>query len=367
MSTTAIRPIETMYRGYRFRSRLEARWAVFFDAAGIEWQYEVQGYTVGGVNYLPDLWLPRLKTFVEIKPTEEAYLKNKSVMFGLVQATGHRGVFAIGSPNMIEPPKLLQCFITSNGRELCPRIIWKQCLLCNRLIFGLGDCDCLSIYKPVGGFYNFPTPRLYHALGEAQRARFEHSEDGKPRPYTLNITTRLNVYVAGAVLETERCTITVNENGGVGKNEEQESENVRVLPWRHEIFQADQSITLHAGEALFGRFRYAGPSITETHGQSEHGLADNCLAEVKTADALFAWIDRQDTIGTMVEIGAARALGKPIFVAFANEELCQHFYFAKQLATVAVIAPSARIAWKCFTHWHDLISAPTPRPNGGKS
>ena len=32
-----IKPIETVYNGYRFRSRLEARWAVFFDEAGIEY------------------------------------------------------------------------------------------------------------------------------------------------------------------------------------------------------------------------------------------------------------------------------------------------------------------------------------------
>ena len=35
-----IRAIETSYDGYRFRSRLEARWAVFFNEAGIEYQYE---------------------------------------------------------------------------------------------------------------------------------------------------------------------------------------------------------------------------------------------------------------------------------------------------------------------------------------
>lgn len=35
-----IKPIETIYNGYRFRSRLEARWAVFFDALGVEYQYE---------------------------------------------------------------------------------------------------------------------------------------------------------------------------------------------------------------------------------------------------------------------------------------------------------------------------------------
>ena len=31
-----IKAIETIYNGYKFRSRLEARWAVFFDEAGIE-------------------------------------------------------------------------------------------------------------------------------------------------------------------------------------------------------------------------------------------------------------------------------------------------------------------------------------------
>ena len=35
-----VKPIETVYKGYRFRSRLEARWAVFFDALDIEWYYE---------------------------------------------------------------------------------------------------------------------------------------------------------------------------------------------------------------------------------------------------------------------------------------------------------------------------------------
>ena len=29
--------METRYKGCRFRSRLEARWAVFFDALGVRW------------------------------------------------------------------------------------------------------------------------------------------------------------------------------------------------------------------------------------------------------------------------------------------------------------------------------------------
>ena len=39
-----IKAIETMYKGYHFRSRLEARWAVFFDTLGIPWKYENEGY-----------------------------------------------------------------------------------------------------------------------------------------------------------------------------------------------------------------------------------------------------------------------------------------------------------------------------------
>ena len=53
-----LKAIETEYKGYRFRSRLEARWAVFFDACGVSWEYEPEGYDLGnGLYYLPDFLL----------------------------------------------------------------------------------------------------------------------------------------------------------------------------------------------------------------------------------------------------------------------------------------------------------------------
>ena len=53
-----IKAIETEYKGYRFRSRLEARWAVFFDACGVDWEYEPEGFDLGGgLHYLPDFLL----------------------------------------------------------------------------------------------------------------------------------------------------------------------------------------------------------------------------------------------------------------------------------------------------------------------
>lgn len=53
-----IKPIETYYNGYKFRSRLEARWAVLFDALGIEYEYESEGFEFpNGKRYLPDFVL----------------------------------------------------------------------------------------------------------------------------------------------------------------------------------------------------------------------------------------------------------------------------------------------------------------------
>ena len=71
-----IKPIETFYNGYRFRSRLEARWAVFFDALGITYHYEPEGYELdGGEFYLPDFYLDDFEIFVEIKPFDKSVVK----------------------------------------------------------------------------------------------------------------------------------------------------------------------------------------------------------------------------------------------------------------------------------------------------
>lgn len=70
-----IQPIETHYAGHRFRSRLEARWAVFFDALNIKWRYEPQGFMIPRQDgtrtaYLPDFLLTECGTWVEIKGSD---------------------------------------------------------------------------------------------------------------------------------------------------------------------------------------------------------------------------------------------------------------------------------------------------------
>lgn len=79
--------IETHYRGCRFRSRLEARWAVFLDALGVRWVYEREGYDLGPAGwYLPDFWLPDLDSWLEIKPTTPKP-DERAKMLALAQAT----------------------------------------------------------------------------------------------------------------------------------------------------------------------------------------------------------------------------------------------------------------------------------------
>lgn len=62
-----IKAIETYYKGYHFRSRVEARWAIFFDALGIDYEYEVEGFDMEGTRYLPDFYIPSIDRWFEIK------------------------------------------------------------------------------------------------------------------------------------------------------------------------------------------------------------------------------------------------------------------------------------------------------------
>lgn len=68
MKDIILKPINTEYNGYLFRSRLEARYAVLFDQLGWSWEYEKEGYELKSGRYLPDFWFPEFNCFAEIKP-----------------------------------------------------------------------------------------------------------------------------------------------------------------------------------------------------------------------------------------------------------------------------------------------------------
>jgi hypothetical protein len=103
-----IKAIETVYNGYRFRSRLEARWAVCLDALGWTWEYEPEGYSLPSGCYLPDFLIrggerkgsndPQL--WLEIKPTtlsEES--REAALLRELAHHTSVPAVCGIGLPD----------------------------------------------------------------------------------------------------------------------------------------------------------------------------------------------------------------------------------------------------------------------------
>lgn len=65
---TQFAAIPTVYKGVHMRSRLEARWAAFFDLCGWQWEYEP--FDLNG--WIPDFMLRGAKTntLVEVKPLD---------------------------------------------------------------------------------------------------------------------------------------------------------------------------------------------------------------------------------------------------------------------------------------------------------
>lgn len=75
-----IAPIETTYKGYNFRSRLEARWGIFLDQMGVPWEYEVQGFeTEDGQRYLPDF---RVQSRIGVLATDAGMEQRKAEFEG---------------------------------------------------------------------------------------------------------------------------------------------------------------------------------------------------------------------------------------------------------------------------------------------
>ena len=92
-----MKAIQTTYQGYRFRSRLEARWAVFLDALGAKWSYEKEGFDLSGTWYLPDFWISDWNAWLETKgpPATEEDEEKCSL---LARASGRKVLLVSGEP-----------------------------------------------------------------------------------------------------------------------------------------------------------------------------------------------------------------------------------------------------------------------------
>jgi hypothetical protein len=162
---------------------------------------------VNGRSYLPDFFLPQLNAITEIKPTPEAAKQAEPLLKALAAGT-KCGVFLLcGSPDPGSPPRITK-FVRGSGEP--PRVFtvgaaWHQCVFCDHVGWrGINDKGhgCAPEIKFLSVAEQL-SPRVEHAMAEARRARFEHGEDGTPRPYRPATRNPVLVYVAGSVLEPE--------------------------------------------------------------------------------------------------------------------------------------------------------------------
>jgi hypothetical protein len=173
--------IETTFDGYRFRSRTEARWAVFFSTAGIRFLYEYEGFKLNGRPYLPDFWLPDIKFWFEVKgdePTDE----ERSLCETLATESGFDVLLAVGPP---EPRDQLIWFQARQPEEEGLVATGRWHFADDRRNDGefwlLQDGGAHSIGPVVGPFHDH-WPLVYSATRSAyeaaRAARFEHGENG---------------------------------------------------------------------------------------------------------------------------------------------------------------------------------------------
>jgi len=182
-----ISAIQTYYNGTLFRSRLEAKWAVFFDEMKIEYEYEPEGYDLGdGVWYLPDFYLPKQDCFIEIKgknPTKKEIGKCISV------ATGLKKKMYLFFGNIPNPDQLDEvgrdgrdsesayCFFEQEGEDY--QYAWCECDECGEVDIEYNarsariscPCEAKEGQHP-DKLYNGNSERLNRAYKIARNTRF---------------------------------------------------------------------------------------------------------------------------------------------------------------------------------------------------
>lgn len=104
MPHPSIAVIPTPYAGVRFRSRSEARWAVFFDALHLEWTWEPEAYQTHAGRYQPDFWVENL--YVD-RGDEHALLRGAFVEVKGAPPTPHEHQLALDLCHATAKPVLI--------------------------------------------------------------------------------------------------------------------------------------------------------------------------------------------------------------------------------------------------------------------
>lgn len=127
-----LKPKLTLYNEYFFRSKLEAKWAVFFDLLHVPYQYEPNAYRCDdGSQYTPDFYLPEAYLRSDRYP-KGLYLEIKPIEWKQDQAYSTRIASAFkDKANLVlfrgDPLDVLSKEDLIQNEQLCPH--WDDCML----------------------------------------------------------------------------------------------------------------------------------------------------------------------------------------------------------------------------------------------
>ncbi len=173
------KPLDTRYKGYLFRSRLEARWAVFYDALHLNWIYEMEGFDLGGgLTYLPDFFFPDLKIWIEIKAQRPTKVEMTKVE-RLAKLSGQRVYIFFGVIPYYNGVHLEQTF--DSAWVYYPHggwdgdYWWCECPTCHQLGIEFEGAEDRICREKCKGAPPFTIPISFSAAYQkARSARFEH-------------------------------------------------------------------------------------------------------------------------------------------------------------------------------------------------
>lgn len=186
--------IQTLYDGVEFRSRLEARWAVFFNSIGVKWIYEPEGFDLDeNIKYLPDFYLPYFESYFEVKPfdieTFNSDLKILPTLYkpAMLASKLDRpvyvgGNFPVPNVNIYEYiPLILQ--VNPENIDTANFLVKDCCEMIDTSYLGTEFidyyiCDKNDSVCPRCKKYKSRTSIPYYSIIKARSAKFEHGKKG---------------------------------------------------------------------------------------------------------------------------------------------------------------------------------------------
>lgn len=135
-----MRAIETKWKGWRFRSRTEARWAVFLEKAGLHFEYEPEGVILPSGPYLPDFRITgfdlpdgrkQQPVWLEIKGTEPTE-EERTRCAELALASGCVVLLAEGAPDFRQQISVFDPLSSASCPKSLPSADW--CVLLSHIV-----------------------------------------------------------------------------------------------------------------------------------------------------------------------------------------------------------------------------------------